>query len=311
MMENGMFDVASASLSLRMINAPPVPAGCTMEGMEYMPLHDERLRSSRAWLRARRNPAIGFYLMNLWTAAWKGTPAGSLEDDDDVLADAAMCSPAEWEAVREETLRGWLRCREDGRLYHPFVCEVAREVWEKRVSYRERTATARSAKAEKRERARQSTLNFETKNDTEISSAARNGNEPKPAEKADVVVEMPSVTDAKCESLRSNKGEAPPLPPSSSRGSALDPDWLPGGEGCHFAARLGLDPQETVDAFTDHYRAAPGLRGRSRDWHATWREWCRREVAYRSRSSGKPEPATGLLAAYARQRRAEVWGEAA
>lgn len=298
---------ASASLPLRNVNASPVPHGCTMIGMDYMPLHDERLRASRAWLRARRNPALGYYLMNLWTAAWKGTPAGSLEDDDDVLADAAMCPPSEWEAVKAEALRGWLRCKEDGRLYHPFICEVAREVWEKRVSYRDRTAAARAAKAEKRERARQTTLNFTAEN----SSAAQNENAPKPAAKAEIVDEEPSVTDAKCESLRQNKGESPPLPPrTSSRGSRLDDAWMPGGEGCHFAAQLGLDPQDTFDAFADHYRAAPGMRGRSLDWDATWREWCR-GAQRRARSPGKPEPANGILAAYSRQRFAEVFGEAA
>jgi hypothetical protein len=49
-------------------------------------------------------------------------PAGSLEEDDDVLADAAMCSPERWVRIRSDVMRGWAKFA-DGRLYHRTVCE--------------------------------------------------------------------------------------------------------------------------------------------------------------------------------------------
>ena len=87
--------------------APLTPPGCDLIGLDYMPLFVRRLRKSKSWLMAKRQPELGFYMVNLWTAAWSEVPAASLEDDDDVLADAAMCSPDEWEHVREQVLQGW------------------------------------------------------------------------------------------------------------------------------------------------------------------------------------------------------------
>ena len=67
-------------------------------------------------------------MLNLWTAAWHERPAGSLEDDDDVLADAAMCSPERWAKVRDQVMRGWVKAA-DGRLYHPVVAEKVMDSW--------------------------------------------------------------------------------------------------------------------------------------------------------------------------------------
>jgi hypothetical protein len=67
---------------------------CNLRAFEYIPLLIARLRRSRAWLTCKRRPELAFYMINLWTAAWHEVPAGSLEDDDDVLADLAMCDPA-------------------------------------------------------------------------------------------------------------------------------------------------------------------------------------------------------------------------
>lgn len=94
--------------------------------LPYMPLHIERLRRSKAWLRCKRRPELAFYLMNLWMRAWHEVPAGSIEADDDVLADAAMCSPEEWERIRSDVLHGWEE--RDGRWHHHVVTELAAEI---------------------------------------------------------------------------------------------------------------------------------------------------------------------------------------
>ena len=120
-----------------------------------MPLDIQRLRRSKAWLKAKRNPALAFYMINLWTAAWHDVPAGSLEDDDDVLADLAMCDPIKWPKVKADVLHGWVKCS-DGRLYNPTTCEKARESWASKAERLEKDANERERK--RREREERSTM---------------------------------------------------------------------------------------------------------------------------------------------------------
>jgi uncharacterized protein YdaU (DUF1376 family) len=112
--------------------------------LPYMPLQIERLRKSKAWLRCKRNPEIAFYMVNLWMRAWHEVPAGSIEDDDDVLADAAMCSPEKWEELKDEILMGWER--RDGRVWHSTVTEIATDSVSKLRRNKSRTAAAREAR---------------------------------------------------------------------------------------------------------------------------------------------------------------------
>lgn len=129
---------------------PPVPTDCDLRDFPFMPLDIARLRRSKAWLKAKRNPALAFYMVNLWTASWHDVPAGSLEDDDDVLADLAMCDPIKWQKLRADVLHGWVKCS-DGRLYNPTVCEKVRESWASKLERRERDAHDRDRKRRERE----------------------------------------------------------------------------------------------------------------------------------------------------------------
>jgi hypothetical protein len=110
------------------VTAPLTPAACDLTDYPSMLLDVARLRRSKAWLKCKRTPMLAFYMLNLWTASWHDKPAASLEDDDDVLADLAMCDPSKWEKVRKDALHGWVMCT-DGRLYHPVVAEKALECW--------------------------------------------------------------------------------------------------------------------------------------------------------------------------------------
>lgn len=131
------------------IPEPPVPAEVDLRGMPFMPLYIDRLQKSKAWLLCKRRPELAFFFMNLWMRSWQEVPAASLEDDDDVLADAAMVDHRTWSKVRADALRGWVKCS-DGRLYHPVVAELALEAWGQRQAYRERTAKARQARQQRR-----------------------------------------------------------------------------------------------------------------------------------------------------------------
>ena len=115
----------------------------------YMPLVIDRLRRSKAWLQCKRRPELAFHMMNLWMHSWHEVPAGSIEADDDVLADAAMCSPERWDEIKGAVLHGWEQ-GEDGRLYHHVVVELADEAVGKMRSSRARTKKAREALEAKR-----------------------------------------------------------------------------------------------------------------------------------------------------------------
>lgn len=123
----------------------PIDVRC----LPYMPLEIERLRKSKAWLRCKRRPELAFYLVNLWMRAWHEVPAGSIEDDDDVLADAAMCSPEQWEQVKGDVLAGW-KCN-GGRLFHSTVTDIATVASSKLRKNKNRTEAAREALEKKRQ----------------------------------------------------------------------------------------------------------------------------------------------------------------
>jgi hypothetical protein len=58
------------------------------------------------------------------------------------------------------------------------------------------------------------------------------------------------------------------------------------------------DPEREFAQFTDHFRAAPGVKGRKNDWDATWRNWCRRSPDFKSRANGRSNaPAVKLRTA--------------
>ena len=129
---------------------PLVPAEVDLRDFKFMPLELDRLRRSRAWLKASRRPELGFYMLNLWAASWHELPCASLEDDDDVLASLALCDPRKWAKVRDDVLYGWVKCS-DGKFYHPVVAEKAMESWQKKTNQRQRTDAARQAKLQKRD----------------------------------------------------------------------------------------------------------------------------------------------------------------
>lgn len=119
--------------------------------LPYMPLFIDQLQKSKAWLRCKRQPELAFYMINLWMRSWHEVPAGSIENDEDVLADAAMCSPEKWETIKDDVLRGW-EVGPDGRIYHSTVTKLATEASAKLKGAKERTAKARQVREQNRNR---------------------------------------------------------------------------------------------------------------------------------------------------------------
>ncbi len=128
--------------------APLVPPEVDLRDLPSMLLDVSVLLRSSLWIRARRDPRLGHAAVSLWCEAWHEVPAGSLPNDDEILAELARCEPDEWSRVKSRALENFVECS-DGRLYHPTVCEKALEAWEYKVKSRERTRKATEARANK------------------------------------------------------------------------------------------------------------------------------------------------------------------
>lgn len=126
------------------LSAPPISDDVDLRGFPFMPLEVKRLKESKQWRRARKNPAIGFYSLNLWMAAWHQVPAGSLPDDEEDLADYAWCEMEKWPEVKDQVMRGWEKCS-DGRWYHSVLSEKVNEAWGMKHQNKKKTAAATEA----------------------------------------------------------------------------------------------------------------------------------------------------------------------
>lgn len=132
-------------MSEGVLPAPLSAADCDLRGYEYMPLFGHRLFGSD--FDAKANDMEFRIAMRLWWAAWQQCPAGSLPSED-----TALCRLADlgrdiktWKKVKGMVLRHFVLCSDD-RLYHPLLCDQAKDAYERRRRDRERKAAMRAAK---------------------------------------------------------------------------------------------------------------------------------------------------------------------
>lgn len=120
----------------------PLPSDVDLSDMPYYPINDPRLKKSKSWRRAKHwhgdGPGLGFCLFNLWTAAFRCVPAGSLADDDDDLAEDAECDYRTWLAIKGEAMIGWELI--DGRYWHRVVADIAWDLWQARLKKKHENA---------------------------------------------------------------------------------------------------------------------------------------------------------------------------
>ena len=131
------------------IPAPPIAADADLRDFAFMPLDVQRLRDSDL---VANSSAEGFRCaVLLWCASWHQKPAGSLPDDDKALSQFAGFGRvvSEWLKVKDEALRGWVKCS-DGRLYHHVVVEKAAEAWTAKLEQRWKSECARIKKHNQR-----------------------------------------------------------------------------------------------------------------------------------------------------------------
>lgn len=129
--------------------SPFLPREVDLRDFPFMPLDVGRLRDSDfAAVSNADEFRAGLLLL---CAAWHQLPAGSLPNDDVILARLAGYGRVQehWLAVREGALRGWVECS-DHRLYHPVISEKALTAWNRKLQQRWRTECARIKKHNQR-----------------------------------------------------------------------------------------------------------------------------------------------------------------
>jgi hypothetical protein len=106
--------------------SPPVPPDINLRSYCWMKLDLSRLHSSD-FIHLASNEEFGATI-KLWTESMRQVPAGSLPNDDKILASLAgyRGSPRRWMKVKTTALHGFSLCS-DGRLYHPALVEMALE----------------------------------------------------------------------------------------------------------------------------------------------------------------------------------------
>lgn len=128
---------------------PLVPAEVDLIGMAFMPLDVGRVLDSDLFALSTGDEFKA--AVALWCKSWTQVPAGSLPENDRVLAHLSGSGPR-WAKVKDQALHGWVLCS-DGRLYHPVIAEKAMVAWAERQTYLERQAADTERKRLHREQA--------------------------------------------------------------------------------------------------------------------------------------------------------------
>lgn len=252
--------------------APLVPPEADLRGLEWMPVFGDRLFGSATWIGASAEGKVA--ALRLWWRAFAHeVPAGSLPDDDVLLADYAGYGIAvkAWRKVRAQALRGWQICS-DGRLYHKFVAERVIEAWESRLERqadrdadRERLKRWREAKRKRRETAN------ETPDETRFTSPH------------ETRFDTPDETRTK--RLREDRtGEdrtgKEPVEEARKRATRLPSDFVVPhewrGDARKSRERNHLPPVDLnleAEKFTNFWLSKPGQQGAKLDWRKTWINW--------------------------------------
>lgn len=227
---------------------PLTPADCDLRGLPFMPVDLVRLFDSDIYALSSGEEFKAAF--TLWGKAFLQVPAGSLPDDDRVLAHLSGAG-ARWKRVKDMALKGFVKCS-DGRLYHPVVCDKAREAWSHRLRQRERAAKR-----------------WQSRGDAAAHAAAY------PAAMQGTGTVKRQLRNREESGEGASQQAAPPPPRRACRLNIeiLPDDWR---AFCQ-QERADLDPDRTFANFKDYFTSSSGRHAAKLDWKAAWRLWVRRE----------------------------------
>lgn len=119
--------------------APPYPGDIRAKGFTFQ-IDWELIRQSKTWICCPAD--VRPWLLMLWAHSWTNAPAGTYEDDDELIAASIGMDARVFKANREHLMRGWSLCS-DGRLYHATITQLVLEMSERREKDRARVAAWR------------------------------------------------------------------------------------------------------------------------------------------------------------------------
>lgn len=205
----------------------------------------------------------------LWCRAWKQVPAGSLPNDERVLA-AFSGAGKTWPKVREVALRGFILCS-DGRLYHKTLCDDVRRAALAKAKRKERTKAATEARNVHRYVDR-----YVEQSDDVTKSHRRDGT---------IKEEKGTLSSSQKE-----QGVDEKLPRSVSRGTPYPDNFQPLPNIFEDARNRGLTDSEISDELDAMkvWASNAGSKGFKKDWHGFTRIWLRKRAAEKKeKSNGK------------------------
>lgn len=100
-------------------------------------------------------------------------------------------------------------------------------------------------------------------------------------------LESQSESESRSERNPPSEGKEMPRAARSVLATRLPDDFGLTPERRAIAETEKADPDREFAQFTDHFRSAPGVKGRKNDWDATWRNWCRRSPDFKPRANGR------------------------
>ncbi|WP_261534734.1 YdaU family protein [Burkholderia multivorans] len=149
---------------------PLTPADCDCTDLDGFMLNVERLMASEL-VALSSLEVIGAALL-LWSRAWKQKPAASLPDDERVIAAFAKLSVPRFRKLRDEVLRGFVKCS-DGRLYHRTLAAEAIGAYERKIAFRKKRETDADRLRRWRETARETRHETRDETSSETQSETR------------------------------------------------------------------------------------------------------------------------------------------
>ena len=278
--------------------APPIPEDADLRHMPSYMIDVQSLLDSD--LAAFGDPAANWYAVLTWCAALHQIPAGSLPDDDAVLAYLVRLGRdvRTWRKFREKgALRGWVK-HSDGRLYHPVVTKKVLDLWGKSRAGKAAVEAREAAKiAQAIEKAKAEAIDRSSTDAKSIQQNDNKGREGKGIEEkgreervgltANLSTNIPALFDPPQELIPPEK---PAKKPRAAPKKPLDPNWTPSTEDWKYAAEKGFTGPRIdglAEAFRNNHLGKGTVMANPSGY---WRTWITNEIKWYGPPNGSGGP---------------------
>lgn len=244
---------------------PPVPIDLDLRGFRWMKL--DLLALFNSDFNATPDDTAWRAGVTLWGKAWHQVPAGSLPDDDATLCNLAGLGRdiKTWRRIRPAALRGFVVCS-DGRLYHSYVCRIAKE------AHMEQERFEKRRRADRERKSPGISGGIPAENPPEIPVIPPEDGERSSGNPADSPGEGAERSGA--ENLRTVSDETVPKRAARQKvRSRIDEERPPSVADIGYAESKGYPKQwvsEQWERFRDYHIREGSLMA---DWPAAWRTW--------------------------------------